>query len=452
MEATAQSVEDYLIEGLSFKLKPGASYITNRRSVTFFPHGGNEYSPSGVKVIKLMLTGDQWLDPSTLRLSYDLVNTATNANYNLYTTSGPWAFFRRLRIICGGQIVEDIDYYARVHEMMHMTLPSNVRDNDDVEGFKNGLQSTSATIAQLSPLVGLPGNASQTAIMRLLSGLLTQEKFLPIRYCPITIELELVNNFTDAVISQGVSIPDPAGGATPVVLGGTNSSQSWKMNNIQLKCDLCTLDNALDNEYSQHLLSGKSLPISYSTYVSQLAAIGQSNQNISLTITRAFTRLKSAFITFTNTSNTGAQGGPTNPLKLEYNNFYHPMANVANRAYDSNNEMELQLQIGSKLYPEYPCRSLQEAFYQLRKCMGLHSSTWHSMDISSAEYRNSKFIFAIDTEKTLAAGWTGINTKAGDLTVLKAKCLGTTATNYPSACYVVLHSNLKHQRYGCRSH
>ena len=151
MEATAQSVEDYLIEGLSFKLKPGASYITNRRSVTFFPHGGNEYSPSGVKVIKLMLTGDQWLDPSTLRLSYDLVNTATNANYNLYTTSGPWAFFRRLRIICGGQIVEDIDYYARVHEMMHMTLPSNVRDNDDVEGFKNGLQSTSATIAQLSP-------------------------------------------------------------------------------------------------------------------------------------------------------------------------------------------------------------------------------------------------------------------------------------------------------------
>ena len=38
MESHAQSVEDYLIEGLSFKLSPGASYVTNRRSVGFFPH------------------------------------------------------------------------------------------------------------------------------------------------------------------------------------------------------------------------------------------------------------------------------------------------------------------------------------------------------------------------------------------------------------------------------
>jgi hypothetical protein len=42
MEAVAQGVEDYLIDALSFKLNPGASYITNRRSVTYFPTGGNE--------------------------------------------------------------------------------------------------------------------------------------------------------------------------------------------------------------------------------------------------------------------------------------------------------------------------------------------------------------------------------------------------------------------------
>ena len=37
MESHAQSVEDHLIDSLSFKLKPGASYVTDRRSVTFFP-------------------------------------------------------------------------------------------------------------------------------------------------------------------------------------------------------------------------------------------------------------------------------------------------------------------------------------------------------------------------------------------------------------------------------
>ena len=36
MEAHANAVEDHLIEGLSFKIRPGASYVTDRRFVTFF--------------------------------------------------------------------------------------------------------------------------------------------------------------------------------------------------------------------------------------------------------------------------------------------------------------------------------------------------------------------------------------------------------------------------------
>ena len=36
MEHHAQSIDDALIGGLSYKLKAGASYVTDRRSVTFF--------------------------------------------------------------------------------------------------------------------------------------------------------------------------------------------------------------------------------------------------------------------------------------------------------------------------------------------------------------------------------------------------------------------------------
>ena len=49
MEHHAQSVDDALIGGLSYKLKPGASYVTSRRSVSYFASGGNTYSPYGVK-------------------------------------------------------------------------------------------------------------------------------------------------------------------------------------------------------------------------------------------------------------------------------------------------------------------------------------------------------------------------------------------------------------------
>ena len=39
MKHHAQSIDDALIGGLSYKLKAGASYITNRRSVSFFRSG-----------------------------------------------------------------------------------------------------------------------------------------------------------------------------------------------------------------------------------------------------------------------------------------------------------------------------------------------------------------------------------------------------------------------------
>lgn len=33
---------------------------------------------------------------------------------------GAWTFFRRMRVIVGGQITEDIDYYHRVHQMLEL--------------------------------------------------------------------------------------------------------------------------------------------------------------------------------------------------------------------------------------------------------------------------------------------------------------------------------------------
>ena len=64
MEHHAQSVDDALIGGLSYKLKPGASYVTNRRSVSYFASGGNQYSVNGVRVMKFNLTYRRSMDGS----------------------------------------------------------------------------------------------------------------------------------------------------------------------------------------------------------------------------------------------------------------------------------------------------------------------------------------------------------------------------------------------------
>ena len=76
VEAHAQSTSDFLIEGFSYQLRAGASHVTNRRSVTFFPSGSDTYSPSsGVKVIKISMNGTDWLDPSTCKVQFDITNT-----------------------------------------------------------------------------------------------------------------------------------------------------------------------------------------------------------------------------------------------------------------------------------------------------------------------------------------------------------------------------------------
>ena len=403
VEAHANAAEDYLIEGLSFKMSPGASYVTNRRSVSFFPSGSDSYSPgSGVKVIKLKLNGSDWLDPSTVKLMFTLTNNDTVNAMTLL--SGPHSFFRRMRIVCGGQIVEDVDDYNRVCEMFNVLSSYSVRVNDAIEGSRKW-DDVAETLAA--------NGKKRTLGMKLCSGLLNQSKYLPIRYCPLEIELELVNAYGDA--QQG--------------------STNWTISDVQLKADLCALDNALDNSYAQHLLSGKALPINYSTYISQNQVTTASTFTIN--VSRAVTRLKSIFLTMV-----GATHASHGTNVKEFNNFWHPMSAAAG-AYDSGIETELHVQIGSKLYSEYPIRSVGESFSQLRKTMGIHQSPFHSLDITGAQYRDYKFIAAIDTEKVLEAGFTGLNTRAGDLMSIKVKPIDANgmADTKPTKFFTVLHSD-----------
>ena len=97
---------------------------------------------------------------------------------------------------------------------------------------------------------------------------------LPIRYAPLEIEFELVNQ-----------VADVQHGAT-----------SWNISDVQLKCDLVTLDNALDNSHAPHILAGKALPINYNTYISQIQTV--SGTDIAVNVSRSVTRLKSIFVNF----------------------------------------------------------------------------------------------------------------------------------------------------------
>ena len=434
MEGVANSVEDRLVDGLSFQLKPGASYVTERKSVTFHPQGSNIYSTSGTKLIKLLLTGDQWLDPSTFRIMFDLVNMDTSNSNNklLRVLGGPHSFFRRMRILANGAVIEDIDNYNRVHEMFKLLKATDTKVNDEAEAF--GQQYDKYTTLDTTTVSGIKGGQSQTVLFKPCSGLFNQPKMLPIRYMPITIELEIVHDNTEPVLSVTTS-------GTDNFDTSTNTSTSWQIQNVQVKVDTVTLDNQLDNSYAEHLLSGKALPINYQTYVSQMQSIlsgSYGQQKVRLNVTRALSRLKNVFITLD-------KSYPTNNIVYKpWNSFYSPMESFTGadlNIYDADGEIaDFQIQVGSKLFPEYPIRSHAEAYYQLRKTMGKHDQH-NSFDITQHEYRCRKFVLGIDMEKVLEAGYTGLNTRAGDLMNIRFDHASSSNTTWATSMHIVLTSD-----------
>lgn len=406
MEHHAQAVEDHLIEGLSFKLRPGSSYITSRRNSTYYPAGSNHYSPNGTKVIRIPLTGDTWLDPTTVKLAFDLVNNApagadaaaTTAK-KLYPIGGGHVFFRRMRLFAGNALCEDIDDYHRLSQMLSVLQPKNKRLNDFVEGGNDVVEGI------MNPI---DGGDYRTIIFTPLSGLLGQDKYLPLRYCNIVIELELVNHELDAILKVGAN--DGVSVTTAATI-----SQSWYMQNVRLLCDTVQLDNELDNQFAQHLLSGKTMPIQFTSYTTQKQSITTTQPT--LNISRALTRLKDIFVTFDD------EDGDRTIYKTA-NSFKHPSGTASGP-----NAVSFHLTIGSNVWPDYPAKSSVEMFYMLKKALGIQDSSFYDIDINYKTYlgeaedttngKQRKFIIGQNLEKVINSNFTGLSTKAGDLITLK---------------------------------
>ena len=402
MENLTNSAEEVLIDSLSFKLPSSGQYVTDRRSCTFHTEGSNSYSATaGTKVIRFRLAGDgSWLDPSTFRIMFDVVNNDLLASTKKLRPIGKaHAFFRRLRISVRGQIIEDIDNYNRVSEMFHCLQTRHSRNNDAIEEFGYNYDIEDMTTVDLFPGI----QNSQTVMFQPLCGLFQQTKYLPLRYAPLEIELELAD-----VLDPLINLETP--------FLATNTSQLWKIENCMVKVDLCTLDNALENSYVSHFMGGKTINIVYNTFISTLQTVVSADTQIN--VSRSLSKMKSVFVTLD--KDFADSDARATFYNKSWNNFWSPNAGTDLTdalTHTSEKFSHFQLQIGSKLFPEYPIKTHCEAFYSLRKALGIQANNLHSIDIDGNSYRNNKFIIGIDTEKLLGLSFTGMNTRNNLMTV-----------------------------------
>ena len=92
-----------------------------------------------------------------------------------------------------------------------------------------------------------------------------------------------------------------------------------------------------------------------------------------------------------------------------------------NGVYDLTREIEYSILIGSKIMPEYPVRSLAQAFFEVEKPLGIADSAYHSVSVRPDQYCRHHFIDGIDCKKALGVSYTGLSNKSGDWMTIRAK-------------------------------
>jgi len=456
MDSASKAIEDTLISSVNYKLDPGASYITGRRFCSFFPQGGNSYSPNGVKQVRINLSSEYgWLDPQTLRLQFTVVNDEQGLNPQriLRTISGGWSFVSRARLLCGGQVLEDIGpYYNRTHEMFHLLTSKEVRDNDEIEGSSSHvvhdqwINPDEAVYTGVEPSF-LPGREAQVVangvnnvdkknrrlpnanprsdrtyepiwvkrsmLWRPLFGLLNQEKYIPLRYSGgLTLELEIVSDFLEPIITDlpdfnarmgtlddnvnpvpanntawrpsqvknRINVADPAGAPAmrdldTTVLPVTQNSTRWHIEDVQVKCDVVTMDSQFEEKFASHMRNGGALDINFQSYVNQSQQIV--GKDVTIQVMRAFSKLKCLFVTLDNQNcriNSASQDvierGMTKfrSFLKPWNLFYHPCAKNLGY-YWHECDLEFQLNYRKHHLPRYTNSKSTRIFLQFTEVL-----------------------------------------------------------------------------------
>ena len=270
--------------------------------------------------------------------------------------------------------------------------------------------------------------------------------YLPVRYAPLEIEITIVSDQHTPVISPVDTATSTARGADGAGYFFTtgDTTTDWQLNNLILRAEVVTLDSAVNNNITRHLLEGGSLKIVYPMYHILSQTFNAFGTEINMNVVKSASKLNGAFITFYRTQRGGhypfgekdEKYLPDNYVYKRFKYFSSPMINSrfndlgtpgvdgGEAGYgfaDKNYNISWQLQIANKKYPEFESQSLSEHMYFLRRMLNYVNPDQDACSITYKQYATDKFIIGITFEKMNESNMTRINTKMGSLMTAKIK-------------------------------
>ena len=108
----SNSSEAPIHPALAYELPAPSTAITDRQHhVRAYPSSASSLSPTGTKTCRIRIGGDQFVDPSSIRVQYTL-NNLESAKY-LRPVSGPWCLWQQVYCRSSGVELDNIPHYGR---------------------------------------------------------------------------------------------------------------------------------------------------------------------------------------------------------------------------------------------------------------------------------------------------------------------------------------------------
>jgi len=383
----ASSGEAPINPALSFELpSPSTAIIDRRQHVRAYPSSASSLSSTGTKTCRIRIGGEDFVDPSSLRMQYTITNLASDKV--LRPVSGPWCLWQQVYCRSSGTELDNIGYYGRWHNQygwLHLDRESQW-GSAGIEGFH---VSKPTTKNPFKPEVGHIGfNASLTVLHRLHLSLLSAGKLLPVKYAPLEIELSMVNDLNDFLL--------------PASAGSNTGTQNFVISDVQILMDCYTLDESILQSFYSSLLSNKVLSIPLMNCYQICHPIPAGATTYSFSSVRAFSRLAAVWLTFRKTGPRSTEFLCPGPLPGE--------DDAADINLSTVGVPTARLSIGPHNWPDpQPVSSMAEYHMMFTKALGTQPN------ITRREFEHDAFTIVWNIQKSPSDPTTALSTRSGDL-------------------------------------
>ena len=99
---------------LSFELPaPSTAVVERKQHCRAYPSSASSLSLAGVRTVRLRLGGEDFIDPSSLRLQFTILNKEGKW---MRPYTGPWGVWGQVYCRSNGVELDNIPYYGRFHQ------------------------------------------------------------------------------------------------------------------------------------------------------------------------------------------------------------------------------------------------------------------------------------------------------------------------------------------------